>query len=515
LLCSASAAAPPRPYAANVAKAVCAAGDAPEVGLQGQVTMAERNAGYKGAHCNLTLVSKLPAEFVPEKTRMFSMVRDRAGHLCGIASGEGGTTPTIVADMTDPKRIVETASLTSPAMMRSSEALKVNETRGLLVSTSYVPAHSANTNSAERTLDVYDIGTDCRQPRMLASVQLPFPTKSLKTGYHGFRWPDPDYVMGHEGNFAPDGLTFYVADSNHGVHHAIDLADPANPKLLDTFMAPSWKGYADGPDDSFIAFGAMPHSLSVSPDGNRGYFSIAAFDSRLETVPQTGEWSNGFMVLDTSEIQRRKPGGRMRFISQVTLSDGGGHHGPLSVKINGHPYVIDNDEYGAGQLSVKGRLAACRAGLPPSGMARIWDIKNERHPKLVSKLILEVNDPKNCATIEPETIAGDPQWAMFLYDTHLCSVDNRENATVLACGYMQSGIRVYDIRNPRRVKEIAYFNPPAGKPNRVRSCAGIPRLDAKTRMLYSYCAGAGFVALQFKKGVWPFPGSSTPRDMQL
>ena len=422
---------------------------------------------------------------------------------------------TIVVDMTDPKHLVETASLTSPAMMRSIEALKANETRGLLVSTSYVPANTANTNPEERTLDVYEIGTDCRHPSMLASVRLPFSTESLKTGYHGFRWPNPDYVMGHEGNFAPDGMTFYVADANHGVHHAIDLTDPAHPKLLDTFMAPSWNGYTDGPNDSFIAFGAMPHSLSISGDGNRAYFSIAAFDSRLDVIPQTGPWLNGFMVVDTSEIQARKPAGRMRYISQVTLNDGGGHHGPIFVKINGHPYVIDNDEYGAGQLSVNGRLAACRAGLPPSGMARIWDMKDELHPKLVSKLILEVNDPKNCAAVEPETIAGSAQWNMFLYDTHLCGVDNRDNATVLVCGYFQSGIRVYDIRDPTRVKEIAYFNPPVGKPNHVSSCAGIPRLDAKTGMLYSFCADTGFVALKFRKGVWPFPESRTPPDMQL
>src|SRR3546814_2255321 len=51
----------------------------------------ERSAGYKGSNCNLTLVSNLPPKSLPEAGRMFTMVRDRAGHLCGIAPGGGGT----------------------------------------------------------------------------------------------------------------------------------------------------------------------------------------------------------------------------------------------------------------------------------------------------------------------------------------------------------------------------------------------------------------------------------------
>ena len=49
--------------------------------------------------------------------------------------------------------------------------------------------------------------------------------------------------------------------------------------------------------------------------------------------------------------------------------------------------------------------------------------------------------------------------AFIQYGSHYCSVDNRDNATTLACSMFNSGIRIFDIRDPARPKEIAYYNP--------------------------------------------------------
>ena len=70
--------------------------------------------------------------------------------------------------------------------------------------------------------------------------------------------------------------------------------------------------------------------------------------------------------------------------------------------------------------------------------------------------MLETHDPANCDKVLPD-LAG---LSSFTYGSHYCSVDNRHNATTLACGYFNSGIRVFDIRDPVRPKEIAYYNPP-------------------------------------------------------
>jgi hypothetical protein len=49
----------------------------------------------------------------------------------------------------------------------------------------------------------------------------------------------------------------------------------------------------------------------------------------------------------------------------------------------------------------------------------------------------------------------------FGYDPHYCSVDRETDPQAIACGWTQSGIRVFDVRDPDHTREIAYFNPAA------------------------------------------------------
>jgi len=203
----------------------------------------------------------------------------------------------------------------------------------------------------------------------------------------------------------------------------------------------------------------------------------------------------------------------------------------IPVKIDGHPYVIFVDEGGSGGgTSPAQQQAACAAGFPPFPMARIIDIRDETKPKIVSRLALEIHNPANCAKVQPDLVG----LSIFTYGSHYCSVDNKRHATTLACGYFNSGIRVFDIRNPRRPKEIAYYNPAGattvspGSNHAIRNnfvpggpdwCSAQVHLrvsedHGRQGTLWTTCQDNGLLVLKFEHGVWPFEDSSTPPGQQ-
>jgi len=268
------------------------------------------------------------------------------------------------------------------------------------------------------------------------------------------------------------------------------------------------------------------HGLSISDDGKRGYFVILGVGAGLTdpNVPPT----NGLQIYDLTEIQKRKPNPQAKLISSLLWKDGSGAQHTINVKIGGKPYVIFVDEAGSGGFgSAAQQQAACAAGLTPFPMARIIDISDETKPKIISRLMTETHDPANCSKTLPDLVG----LSIFTYGTHYCSVDNRHNATTLACGMFNSGIRVFDIRDPERPKEIAYYNPAGATvaspgsnhdnsfaknfvPGGPDWCSAQVHLDARKGTLWTTCQDNGVLVLKFRNGVWPFPESSTPPGQQ-
>jgi hypothetical protein len=169
--------------------------------------------------------------------------------------------------------------------------------------------------------------------------------------------------------------------------------------------------------------------MSFSPDGTRMYLASI--------------FPAGIAVLDVSDIQNRKTSNRrVRQISKITWKDGSITQKALPVTIKGTPYLIAIDEYG---------------GEGMGGALRFIDISDERNPVIVSHIRLAIQLKENAEKVKQD-VAGN---GLFSYDAHYCSVDRKTDPTALACGYFQSGVRVFNIKDPLKPKEIAYFNPPA------------------------------------------------------
>ena len=156
--------------------------------------------------------------------------------------------------MTNPSAPTPTAYLTTISMLDPWESLKVNTPRELLAADN---AHNGGGGQGGPEVDVYDISVDCRYPQLLASM-------AVGTGTDG-GVPSPIFPNGHEGAWAPDGLTYYRGDLANAMYHAIDMSDPTRPKEIASFDIAT----ALSP-----LTGIKSHGLSVSDDGNRAYVAV-------------------------------------------------------------------------------------------------------------------------------------------------------------------------------------------------------------------------------------------------
>jgi hypothetical protein len=483
----------------TVPKASCGPNDKPETGLQGQVPAALRASGFKGFNCNLQLAGQSKGDGANWQHIAF---QDRAGHSCAyhgtsFATADRTQLGVVALNVTTLTNPTPTAYLTSTAMLDPWESLKVNERRQLIA------ADNGHRGSGGPEIDIYDVSGDCTQPQLLSSTQIGIPGAAGPVASPA--------ILGHEGAWAPDGLTYYVSSTTNHTYYAVDTVNTTKPALIASF--------------NMATIGTSSHGLSISNDGNRAYFvQDNNLGANLTQDPTRAQ--DGVLIADVSDIQKRLPNAQIRMVSRIRWYDGTFAQHTIPVTIGGKPYLVAVDEGGAGGLAATAAVqAACAAGMSPFPMARIIDLSDEMNAKVVSKLMLETHDPANCDKVLPDIVG----LTTFTYGSHYCSVDNRTNATTLACGYFNSGIRVFDIRDPIRPKEIAYFNPPgamtpspgsdhlraggwvAGGPD---WCSAQVHLDAPTASLWTSCQDNGELILKFENAVWPFPETSTTGAMQ-
>ncbi|GAC1329089.1 MAG: hypothetical protein NVSMB17_05140 [Candidatus Dormibacteria bacterium] len=228
-----------------------------------------------------------------------------------------------------------------------------------------------------------------------------------------FRSSTPNGVLGHESGFAPDGLTFYSSSLDARVVTAVDVSNP-------DVTRPAWIEY-----DQY----AQVHGISIRDDGNRAYLATR----------------EGLKILDVSNVQKRVINPTVTLVSSLTWPEKSTPQIATPVTIKGHPFLVEIDEFGKDATI---------------GAARIIDIADETKPKVVSNIRLEVNQP----AVQAEQ-AGDPGATTIFrgYTGHYCDVPRRQDPGVLACSFILSGLRLFDIRDPYSPKELGYFNPPPRK----------------------------------------------------
>jgi hypothetical protein len=452
--------APAEPPIVATPPARCNAGSRPEPSIQGRLPREEVDSGRadEGYWCNLTVLGR------SGNTGGFRVHRyiDQAGHECAYYD---------TALLFPTNALSFSAEPTGVAVLDMSDPRKPVRTETLITPAMQTPHESVNISVQRGILaavmgnpaqypggvDVYDISKDCRHPQPMAAA---FPATPF----------------GHESGMAPDGLTFYPTSPGTSHMSAVDISNPQLPRTLVTSQFNT-------------------HGMSVSDDGRRGY--LATLD--------------GLVIVDLSEVQERKPNPQVREISRLVWSNMTIPQVAIPVTINGKPYVVEVDEFSTtanGDITGNGERV---------GAARIIDVSDETKPRVVSNIRLAVHQPENRAALANDYGAQSPVQG---YAGHYCNVPQRNEPGIFACSMIASGLRVFDIRDPEKPREIAYFMSP---PSTISQTGG-PVIDERSNWAMAQPAFApergeiwysdgnsGFYALQMDPQVWPF-GTSRGAD---
>ena len=426
----------------------CGPGSREQPDVDGRVP---EGSAKDGLNCNLTLVGHQGTE------GGFKVLRyiDRKGRECAFydttlmfpfnALNPGaGSEGVAVLDMSDPAHPRQTETLTTPPMLSPHESLNLNARRGLLA------AVNGNLTTEPGLVAIYSVRDDCRHPEL----------QSLA----------PVARYGHESGFSADGKTFYATSTALRAITAVDVTDPKAPHAI-------WQG------------NVYSHGMTLSGTGNRAYIADPGNDR-----------PGNMLILDTSEIQARKDKPRTREISRLTWKSASIPQNAIPFTRDGRRYVLEIDEYTQGTASPSGDRDAV-------GGARIIDISNEKRPRVVSNMRLRINQP---AEHRAAREAGDPGTGNPAqgYAAHYCNVPTSVDPLVVACSFIASGLRVFDITDIRHPTEIGYYvAPPQPRSENGYTNSDFamskPAFAPRRREIWWSDGTTGFNVLRVAKRVWP------------
>jgi hypothetical protein len=398
--------------------ALCAPGDPnPEPGVQGDVPLGQ----YADWDCGVR-----PVGFLAGANGAMAV----AGHCAYTGGGQPGGTGVRVIDVSDPAapRLAGVLDTDSRELL----AAQVAGDRALLATRRRDGQQPGQVIGRDVLVDIWDI-RQCTNPALLGTARLPTTSKVFG---------DPPAELGgpaHNLKFNPSATKLYgslplheidltnLADpstwTNRNLHCAITqqyhLPHKALPGVCDTLTG----------IDTPMGFGgglpAIDHEPTFSPDGSRLYLGgqLPLPDSTaLVTLDMTGPSP---VVLS---VAQNAPGHSIDFAT-----------------INGREYLLHSNEISAVTTCVPQRLKPRYLGF--ADRAYLLDITNEKAPRGVSELVLGDSQLANC-------VRGNITGPSTAYH----EVDDPRDTTYAVVGFESAGFRIFDLRDPERPVEVAYFN---------------------------------------------------------
>lgn len=298
--------------------------------------------------------------------------------------GSRGQGPIAIVDITDPTHPRDAGTIPAKQLTTPRELRAIPGQKELIVLNFALDRGGAN------RIDLYRWTGDCTQPTHVGVYDF-----GGRPPHEFFLWVDP----------AAARTLLFVTMFSGGADdlQVLDVTDPSAPKLAGAWTPPL----------------GMLHSMSVSADGKRAFLAL---------------WTGGLLIADVSPFTSGLPNPHLTLLTQVAdrvlpLQNGNVHS---AVQLPGRNVVIVTDER---------YPPAC-----PYGPARLVDVSDSAHPRVVSELAVPENDQTTCASAP-----------VGAYTSH--------NPTIIGdlalITWYSSGFQVFDVSDPAHPQRLAEFRPQA------------------------------------------------------
>ena len=272
-------------------------------------------------------------------------------------------------------------------------------------------------------------------------------------------------------NFYDGGNFVHAAAGAPGmagkIYRIVDIADPTKPREVGRFSLTEQTSGAAASGLKFSLHG--PAHI----EGTRAYLSYG---------------DGGAIILDVSELSRPRLISQLAFRG-ITATQGIHTFLPLPRR----KIALINDE------------AIRENGDENLNMAGVVDISNESQPRLISLFPLP-EPPAETGLKNFYEKGGRFGPHNHHHPNHQTCLEDRDDVAYLT--YFNAGLRIYDIRDPRAPKEIAYFIPPdpktriGTKPSKLVAQTEDVLVDRRG-CVYISDKNQGIYILKLNK-VWPY-----------
>jgi hypothetical protein len=298
-------------------------------------------------------------------------------------------------------------------------------------------------------LALYDV-SDPARPRELGRLDT-----GVASGVH-----ELSVVQRPDGRvLAPVPYSFNVSQGRLGDLRIIDITDPRRPRQL-----ADWDIRRDGPAEARGQLAARRdvfcHSAWPFAKGNRLFASF---------------WSAGVQFLDIGDPAAP------RLIGQTSYRDEDGYRGAHSGWFNADETLfVQNDE--AMQAVGSGSRASWT-------FQRMFDTSSLERPRLLSTFATESAVPGRDGRVATDGI----------YSVHNAVI----RGDLEYASWYSDGVRVVDLADPRRPREVAWFVPPPTSPRQTAATARNGRRDMP--VVWGVYPWKGMVlASDMNSGLWVF-----------